>query len=194
MKLTERSISRRKQRFSPPLIPPPDQAACIYTELAGRPIYAELAGRPIYAELAGRPISLIAGRRPVLYEHASVLFHAEPVLEPVAFAEKRIVNVQAAAVHGLKISLSLGKDHIRPFQQFFRFRPHILQGRSRHAAAVVRDPAARSSPTCAASSLVASFNASRPRTSAVTDRFGNRRESSSITRRSQTTSPQLSVT
>ena len=43
-------------------------------------------------------------------------------------------------MHGFKISLSLGKDHIRPFQQFFRFRPHILQGRSRHAAAVVRDP------------------------------------------------------
>ena len=42
-------------------------------------------------------------------------------------------------MHGLKISLSLGKDHIRPFQQFSRILSHVLQRRSRHAAAVIRN-------------------------------------------------------
>ena len=42
-------------------------------------------------------------------------------------------------MHGLKISLSLGKDQIRPFQQSSRILSHVLQRRSRHAAAVIRN-------------------------------------------------------
>ena len=40
-------------------------------------------------------------------------------------------------MHGLKISLSLGKDHIRAFQQPSRSLSHVLQRRSRHATAVI---------------------------------------------------------
>ena len=58
-------------------------------------------------------------------KHALVFFHSEPLLEPVAFTEEGIIDIQAAAMHGFKITLSLCQDNIRLVQKPPRLFIHI---------------------------------------------------------------------
>ena len=61
-------------------------------------------------------------RAALIQEHAFKRTGAELHLEPFAFAEEQIIDVQAASVQRFKITLPFRQENIRAVQKLFRFR------------------------------------------------------------------------
>ena len=106
-------------------------------------------------------------------EHSLKRFCVEASLEQVAFAEKQIVDIQAAVVHGFKITLAFCKNHICLFQKrpgFIaesrgtRFRLRCFRFQLLFTISV--------SPISSASSMVASLTTGYPRTMTVIFSWG----------------------
>ena len=126
-------------------------------------------------------------------EHSLKRFCVEASLEQVAFAEKQIVDIQAAVVHGFKITLAFCKNHICLFQKRPGFIAESREPGSAYVASVSVTFTISVSPISSASSMVASLTTGYPRTMTVIFSWGYFSFKILTASLSRTISPQLSV-
>ena len=132
-------------------------------------------------------------RAALIQEHAFKRTGAELHLEPFAFAEEQIIDVQAASVQRFKITLPFRQENIRAVQKLFRFRADSRKPGAAYVAPVSITFATAVIPVSSASSRVASLTVGNPLTRTVISRSGYCSFRILTASLSRTISPQLSV-